>query len=349
MKGSGRFCPRNDQMKLDALFSDGIVFAEGKPVRIFGEGEGSASVRFCGRTADAVSRGGRWIAELPPVNAGGPYELEICLDGEITVLKDVYVGKVYLVAGQSNAEFRLCESDEPGSGYLDDPLLRNYFVARPWIENDTYGPDDGWRRAEKTAVGDWSAIAYLAGRAVRRTTGTAVGVISCYQGASIIESWLPERDAERFALPAEKLHIDHNYPDYAAWNKNGVIYEKMLSRILPFSYSGVIWYQGESDTTVYEGEIYDKELLCFIDAVRRGTYDPDLRFAVIQIADFDGRKTYDPEGWRAVQLAQERAVKEDKNSVLIVSADVCESSCIHPTKKTALSERAAAAFTEKNG
>ncbi|MBR0303111.1 MAG: hypothetical protein IJQ80_04625, partial [Clostridia bacterium] len=255
-----------------------------------------------------------------------------------------YVGRVILVAGQSNAEFPLSSSDEPETGYLSDPLLRNFFVPRPWHDPDPASPGAGWQTASKDAVGAWSAIAYLAGREIRRQTGLAVGVITCAQSASVIESWLPPAAARSFALDKELLMGDHVDPAYSAWNRAGVIYGEMLSPLFPVSLSGVIWYQGESDTSCAEGEIYDEELLLLIRTVRAGVNDPALPFAVVQIADYDGRRECDPEGWRSVQAAQERAVKRDFHSTLIISKDVCDSGCIHPAQKTELSRRAARAL-----
>jgi sialate O-acetylesterase len=287
---------------------------------------------------------GRWVAELPALNSGGPYELEVRADGETLLVKDVYVGRVYLAAGQSNAELQLSSSSEPVSDYRDDPMLRNFFVRRPWLDDDPFAPAPGWTDAKKDSVGKWSAIAYLAGRETRELTGKAVGMITCAVGASVIESWLPEDVARNFALKRDRLHPDHFEGEYSAWNKNGVIFEKMLSTLFPFSLNGVIWYQGESDTSSFEGEVYDAELLCFMRAVRDGVRNPNLHFAVIQIADLDWRQD---DGWRSIQSAQRRAAEKDAGSSLIVSNDVCESDRIHPTRKTELSVRAARVLEDK--
>ncbi len=166
-------------------------------------------------------------------------------------------------------------------------------------------------------------------------------MISCAQGASVIESWLPAGAAREFSIDKEKLHSDHFEPEYSAWNGGGVIFEKMLSTLFPFSLNGVIWYQGESDTTPDEGGIYDAELLRFMQTVRDGVRDGNLRFAVIQIADLDWRRDG---GWASIQTAQERAVEKDSNSVLVISKDVCEPDRIHPVRKTELSVRAAEAL-----
>ena len=323
-------------MKLSFVFSNNAVFAAGKPVRVFGEGDSVVSVRFLGVEKKAEAKDGRWTVEFPPQEAGGPYEMTVTDGIDKVTLKNLYIGAVYLLIGQSNAEFRLCESNTSAEEYKDDRLLRGFFVKRPWIENDML--EEKWAEAEKDKVGAWSALGYLVGRLMRAKRGEAVGVISCFQGASIIESWLPEKKAEKFALPVPQLHIDHTYPEYTAWNKNGVIYEKMLSRLIPFSLSGVIWYQGESDTTVEEAKIYKDELKCFIDTVREEEKDGKLPFVIVQIADFDPRRD---DGWQGVQAAQKQAAKEIPYCALAVSNDVCETDAIHPPTKTKLAERIA--------
>lgn len=330
-------------MKLDKLFCGGVVFAEGKPVRVFGESDGKVIVKLCGYEATAVPKEGRWCAELPAMSAGGPYGLEVIGDGKTETVEDVYVGRVYLVAGQSNAELQLASSSEPASDYKDDPFLRNFLVSRSCLDDDPFASAPGWIEAKKDSVGAWSAIAYLAGRETRKLVGNAVGMITCAVGASVIESWLPEDAARNFELERDMLHPDHFDPEYSSWNRYGVIFEKMLSPLFPFSLNGVIWYQGESDTTLSEGMIYDEELLCFMRAVREGVGDSSLPFAVVQIADLDWRRD---EGWSSVQAAQARAVEKDRCATLVVSKDVCESDRIHPAHKTELSVRAARALND---
>ncbi|MBQ4297560.1 MAG: hypothetical protein II771_04625, partial [Clostridia bacterium] len=91
-------------MKLESIFTDGAVLQRQMPIRIFGTGEGHAVIRLAGRTAEADAENGRWCATLPPMEAGGPYTLEAELNGERTALTDLWIGEVFLVSGQSNAE-----------------------------------------------------------------------------------------------------------------------------------------------------------------------------------------------------------------------------------------------------
>ena len=330
-------------MQLAPIFSDHTVFAENKPVRVFGEGGGTATVSFLGKSATAVFPDGKWCVELPAFPAGGPYTMDIELDGETTTLRDVYVGRVFYVMGQSNVEFRLSESNTPESFYGTDPLLRTFFVDRPWDKEDPFRSSDGWRTAKKDEVGNWSAIGYLTARIIRQQLGVAVGIVCCYKGASVIESWLPKEAAERYRLPDECLYEDHYLDIFKDFNGNGEIYEKMLTKVTPFAPSALIWYQGESDSTVEEAAVYGDGLREFFSVLRRLVGDADLPVALVQIADCDYRKEVLPEGWIAMQNAQREVAESDERITLVVSRDVCESD-MHPVTKTLLSERIAKAL-----
>ncbi len=94
-------------MELNPIFSSHMVLQAGKPVRIFGTGDGHISVGFCGDIADADSTEGKWLVELPAREYGGPYEMKINLGNDVIKLDDIYIGEVYLLAGQSNMQFKL--------------------------------------------------------------------------------------------------------------------------------------------------------------------------------------------------------------------------------------------------
>ena len=335
-------------MKLDPIFRDHAVFAEGRPVRVYGEADSEVKVTFRGEEAAAAPVGGKWCVTLPPMSAGGPYEMTVSAGCETAVIRDIYVGLVYFVMGQSNAEFRLSESNSPKEYYGSDSLLRDFYVDRPWDKDPILRTADGWITAKEEQVGDWTALGYLSGRLVRERTGKAVGVISCYQFASVIESWLPKEVSELYKLPDDQLYEDHFLEDCAPFNGvPGAIYDNMLSKILPYSASGVIWYQGESDSTVEEAARYDKGLGTLINIIRDGQANRDLPFVVVELADCDYRKEVLPDGWEALREAQARVARDVPNVKLVVSRDVCEA-LMHPITRTKLAERIADALTKED-
>ncbi len=327
------------ELMVHSIFCDGMVLAEKKPVRIFGTGNGNVTVCFLGLTAETVGTEDHWLIEFPPQRRGGPYTMEIYLNDEKKILQDIYIGKVILLAGQSNMQFKLWESTFAGTDAQGCPMLRLYTPER--LEaNEFYHPEDGWVPCRKENAVNWSAIGYYSGIELCRRCGCAVGLVVCYQGASIIESWMPAGTMERLGvyLSMEALHPDHTNPLYAIWNKDGVLYETMVRRIAPFSISDVIWYQGESNTTPEEGRIYDTVLSEMIRIWRRDFHDAELPFTIVQISDFDDRRD---DGWHAVQKAQMRISRHLSMVKTVVSADICETDNIHPPTKDVLARRIA--------
>lgn len=330
-------------MKLDKIFTSNMVLPAGKEIRIFGEGEGSATVSLCGTTAHAVCANGRWEASLSPMTYGGPYEMKIDLDGERIILENLYIGKVYIFAGQSNMQFKLHESTTSPLDCKPSRLMRLFSTER-MEQGEFFSPDCGWVSADGSEIGKWPAIPYLVSEYISRKENVAVGAITCYQGASVIESWLPCGALEKIGIDisAELKHIDHVQKQYV-WNKDGALYESTFSAIAPYSVSGVVWYQGESDTSVTEGKVYAEELSELIRIWRADLRDGELPFLVVQLADLHGRG----EGWRLVQEAQAYVGETVFNVKTVVSRDVCENDNIHPPTKSALSQRIAEELLEK--
>ncbi len=191
----------------------------------------------------------------------------------------------------------------------------------------------------RESAGNWSAIGYHLGQLLTTKKGIAIGMIACYQGASVIESWMPEEilQCEKFNIPPELKFADHTAVMYHAWNRDGILYHAMFEKLVPFTMSHVIWYQGESDATEAEGAVYAEMLAAMIARWRKDLCDSSLPFIVIQIADYPKRGM----GWKAIQAAQLEVQNITGNVTTVISADICETGKIHPPTKTKLAERIA--------
>ncbi|MBQ8885129.1 MAG: hypothetical protein IJY62_01975 [Clostridia bacterium] len=328
-------------MKLAPIFTDHAVFPANKPVRIYGEGVGTVTVSL-GNTCVSTEANGRWLVTFPPLPHGGPFALVVTCGNETVVLKDIYLGEVYLLSGQSNMEFKLHESTRPQAEYKSDEKIRLFTSDRAWRNKEHFRSRDGWLLCDKETAGHWTAIGYELAHCIREKRDVAIGLIACYQEASVIEAWLPEAIANspEFFLNPEAKHWDHHAPAFEDWNSAGKLYNSLFLQIAPFAVTRVIWYQGESDSTVAEAEIYDRELIALMGVWRQELFDETLPVTVIQLAD--AKACYYPDGWKAIQEAQLRAVKQDPLATLIVSRDVCESDIgLHPPTKKLLARRIA--------
>lgn len=101
-----------DTVTLSPLFGEGGMLQSGDPLRIWGTGRPCSQVRITitDRSADAVvGDDGAWVVQLGPLEPGGPYRLEVRVDGgdEPVIAHDVYAGEVFICAGQSNMEYQM--------------------------------------------------------------------------------------------------------------------------------------------------------------------------------------------------------------------------------------------------
>lgn len=126
-----------------------MVFPKGKEICFYGTGKGNVKITFDGEQKTAVSCGGEWEICFSPRDFGGPYSAVIRMDNETVELQNIYVGLVFLMAGQSNMQFKLKESTE--KHYISNPLVRLFSTDR--IEDtDCFHSADGWVVCdEKTA------------------------------------------------------------------------------------------------------------------------------------------------------------------------------------------------------
>ncbi len=326
-------------MKLGEIIRDGMVLQKGKAIRFFGESDGAVKLNFDG--CEKVVEGGSWVAEFPKRDEYcSGLSLVVEGDGEKLTISDICVGEVILFSGQSNIQFRMVEEITPSSEYYDDDMLR-IFVSERIEKGEPLCPSDGWVKAKRENIDKWSAVAYLVGRDLRKKGVPAVGVVACSQGASIIQAWIDEKVlcGSELDLPEEKCLFNKNhgcYDLYIQWNVIGRLYHFMLERLMPYSFGRVVWYQGESNASDAEGEIYDKLFEMMIGCWRKGFRDPSLEFVVVQIANYI--HAGNQPGWKALQAAQLRTGALDGVDT-VICADVCEDDNIHPATKWKLAER----------
>ena len=329
-------------MKLNPIFSDNAVFAANRPISVFGSGKGYATIKFNGATVKVNSTEEFWCVELPKMKYGGPYTLEFSSETEEKTLHGIYVGEVLLCSGQSNMAFQIKSTNTNPEYYSETPSALRYV--------NIFGKDQpiSWTVPDSTNVLDFSALGYIIGKECALREGVAVGVICCTMGASAIESWMPENTLSGIGIdiPIEEKFLDHYHEEYGQWNSDGFLYENRLMRMIPYTLSGVVWYQGESDASPAEGRVYCRELAELIRIWRRDFKNENLPFVIVQLADTESRIALG-EGWCLIQKAQTEISSIVPNVYTVISRDVCETDDVHPQSKHALALRIADVVCEK--
>ncbi len=115
------------------------------------------------------------------------------------------------------------------------------------------------------------------------------------------------------------------------------LYDCMISRILPYTLNGVLWYQGESDD--HKPGSYYKLFRAIVDNWRTDWGDNLLPFVSVQLPVHRYEADPDFKHWCLIREAQAKASANINNVWLTSAFDLGQYSDIHPRAKKELAER----------
>lgn len=182
-------------VRMPRFFSDNMVLQRDMPVRVWGRASAgdTVEVRLGGTAAAAVAdSSGRWLAELPPMQPGGPFEMSVEGPDSTLVFGNVMIGDVWLCSGQSNMEWPLdmTEGSAEEIAASSCPAIRLLTVGRNCTPDEQEDIAAGsWEECSPETSPDFSAVAYYFGRFVYRQTGVPVGLVDSSWGGTDIEPW----------------------------------------------------------------------------------------------------------------------------------------------------------------
>ena len=137
--------------------------------------------------------------------------------------------------------------------------------------------------------------------------------------------------------------------DVSLQNLPTTLYNAVVHPLAPFAISGVVWYQGESNTG--HPQPYADLLRKMMGNWRALWQQPKLPFCIVQLANHDGRQqTGNPSpltpqlqpvnsGWAQLREAQRTVAVSDPHAELAVAIDLGEPVDIHPLRKKEVAER----------
>lgn len=185
-------------IRLPLLISDGAVLQRDKPILIWGwadEGE-TVSGLFDGETHTTTAKDGRWSLTFAPRKAGGPYALTLRGNNEIT-LKDLWMGDVWIGAGQSNMEFpinrvRFKYPDVIPNTQL--PKIREFNVPLAFrFDAPAEDFEKGqWKTATPDNLWGFSVVGFFFSKHLHEQYQVPIGIISVSVGGSPVEAWMSE-------------------------------------------------------------------------------------------------------------------------------------------------------------
>jgi len=243
---------------------------------------------------------------LTGIPAGGPYSVTLTDDTDKLLLQ-IWVGDLWLMAGQSNME-GAGRSTKEDLAYKKSPnkSVRAYYLDNrwdacmplnhePWISVDDC-QREVWKasqlasrwQSDTTEMESWGTPergvgpALFFGLRMYEITGVPQGVIPCALGGTSLAQWQPGQP----------------------------LYDAMIRRFVRTGslVRGVFWYQGESETSTAGIAAFDDKMRALVEGIRRDTGIADLPFVQTQLAtthlpgvndSADGGK-----GWEGVREKQ---------------------------------------------
>jgi sialate O-acetylesterase len=189
----------NAEVTVSHVIGDHMVLQRRRPIPIWGKAAPAEKIMVSlnGASADAIAGpDGRWRVELPAMEAGGPFVLEIVGRNSMAI-DDVLVGDVWFAGGQSNMEFPLHKSlnGEDEAAAADFPRIRlfdaNQVVSARELKDDVEGR---WEVCSPITARQFSAVAYHFAREVQYEEDVPIGIVESSCSWTPAESWV-SRDA----------------------------------------------------------------------------------------------------------------------------------------------------------
>jgi sialate O-acetylesterase len=331
----------------------------------------SITLTIAGQTKQTTAGAdSKWMIKLDPMKEGGPYEMTVSGPASITY-KNVLFGDVWVCSGQSNMEFQLNSARDARTA-IDasaNPSIRLFTVKRIQAQTPAADVTGKWDESSPQSSPSFSAVGYFFGRELQKQLNVPIGLIHTSWGGTAIQLWQSKEAIEadedmKQVYPAWQTQMDRyqatmkkyredlakakeeSKPAPAAPRANqpmapAVLYNGMISPLVPYGITGAIWYQGESNAG--NAKLYRKQMPAMINQWRK-EFGQEFPFYMVQLANFMKK---DPQpvdsDWAELREAQLQTAQTNPKTGMAVIIDIGEANDIHPKNKEDVGKRLALA------
>lgn len=329
------------QLRLPALVSSGMVFQQNETTVLHGWGApGSWLIIEPGwsnkKDSVKVTNVATWQIPVSIPAAGGPYTFKIKnLNNEI-ILKDIWIGEVWLCSGQSNMEWSYWQGLKDIQNELPvayDAQLRLFQIPKTGEDLPQRDVKATWKVCDSVSLKDFSAVGYFFGKRLRRTLNVPVGLINASWGGTPAETWVPESAINSDVLLAEAASRLKNFDWWPSLP--GKAFNGMIAPLTNHALAGVIWYQGESNVETYQ--TYTSLMKTLIGSWR-SAWKKEFPFYFVQIAPYEYGDHY---RGALLRQAQIDLLSYPKTGMAVITDLVDNVKDIHPVNKHDVGKRLA--------
>ncbi|HYI97288.1 MAG TPA: sialate O-acetylesterase [Bryobacteraceae bacterium] len=262
-----------------------------------------------------------WIGSLASVPTGGPYDIEFRSPGATpVVVKDILVGDLWLLAGQSNME---------GVGDLVDVQ-----PSDPRVHS--FDQLDRWLVAKEPLHNLPGAVDRVHWRGNSRLTGPALERFNAERkkGAGLGLPFAVEM-TKRTRVPIGLIPCAHGGASMAQWDPalkdrgGDSLYGATIRRFhgAGGKVAGVLWYQGEAEAGLTVEPLFSNRFEQLVASFRKDFSEPDLPFYYVQLGRHISNANV--REWNAIQERQRVMEPKLGKSGVVAAVDLPLDDGIH--------------------
>lgn len=339
---------------VSGAFSSDMVLQRDRIVPVWGVSTyigKEVTVAFGGQTKKTtVAEDGTWTVNLDKMSANkAPQEMVITCNGKTQTLKNILVGDVFFVGGQSNAEKTLgacgtVYTDAYKSALIDSAEGNiRYFrqgktdtsIDKTCWDTPQAEPVNGnyWTTESLYRANQFSAIGFFFAHEMYDALDIPIGMVMVASGGSPLSQLMSKEASEE----AQYFRYENSIPVSAMYNS-------LMHPFIKMSFKGMLFYQGESEMGLAKSDYgkYNEYLKIYVEDLReKNGYD--FSFYNVQLSSHVTNQWSGICEQRAVQFD---GIKMIDKAGLVVSMDQgfrsTDSDFAHPNYKEPVGQRLAA-------
>ncbi len=331
-QGEGEF----EVFTLSNVFCENMVLQRGVPHAIYGRATGDVTVTLkqgeLVSSATVSAENGTFKAKLSPLPASlEAYTLTVSTKDKTKVIENVFIGDVFLLAGQSNMAqtYEHQTTEQLGDGVttsnmpelLTDDRIKFFKLSQTpadTVSFDVPFETNGWQPLGDSTKKKMSYIGmYFAKERLDEEPNVPIGLMSVAWRGTTINRWT------RVSEENKTLNFTPS---------SGNIYNNHIAPITDYPISAILWYQGESDSK--NAVMYEEAFKQLITDYRRLWNNESLPFLFVQLARY-GKDNYAP-----LRNAQMKALElSNTGMAVILDTDKGTYNNIHPLGKEVVAHR----------
>ena len=360
------------KVSLPLLFCDNMVLQQNTEVNFWGKANPSEKVSIVvswqkKKYQIITDDSGNWKVKIKTLVANYDKQSIVIEGDNKIVLNNVLIGEVWFSSGQSNMELTMKKvtNAEKEISEATWPFVRLFNVKKKKSNQPETDIPAGslWLECASESVKDFSAMSYYFARKMQQELNVPIGIITANWGGTGAECWTPEekmkthpmlrniysrwyqwevdKETDSIAYVSTKKDNDKLEEPRSIYmikrphRRPSVLYNAMVSPLMPYTIKGVIWYQGTSNRE-WANE-YLEQMKALIYGWREKWQIGDFPFYFLQLTAYK----YSDSNLAAIIRENQLKTLEVPYTAMCPTMDIGDINELHVTYKLPYGERLA--------